>query len=77
MIKRLLGLPFVFVLLSSILVYTFFYLVPSTSSVLPKSLSFELYGERCTDEWMFKNVTMLKHSLDANVFGQHVATKLM
>lgn len=61
----------------SIAIYGVFYFFPSTSSMLPPTLSYELFGERCTNEWLLKNVTVLKQLLDENVFGQHVASKLL
>jgi hypothetical protein len=52
---------FLSVIVISIVVYAFFVFFPSTSSVLPRSLSQQLFGERCTPEWILKNTTRLKH----------------
>jgi hypothetical protein len=68
---------FVFVTSIAVVTYAVFYFFPSTSTILPTKLSYSLFGERCTGEWLVKNVTQLKEALEANVFGQHVATKLL
>jgi hypothetical protein len=68
---------FVIVTTVALTVYAVFIFFPSTSTILPLELSRQLLGERCTDQWVLKNLTTLKQSLEANVFGQHVASRLM
>ena len=36
-----------------------------------------LFDEQCNSLWMTRNVTTLRDSLESNVFGQHIATKLI
>jgi len=44
---------------------------PALSTIFPKVLT----GEQCSEVWIKSNLTQLKASLDANVFGQHIATR--
>jgi len=53
------------------------YLASVISWYFPKEISNHLFGEQCHSVWTTRNVTKLKISLEENVFGQHIATKLI
>ena len=47
------------------------------SKCVPNEISSFLFGEQCNSVWTTRNVTRLKQSLQQNVFGQHIAQKLI
>ena len=51
--------------------------VSTISSFLPKEISSYLFGEQCNSMWTTKDLPMLRKSFDKNVFGQHIAIKLI
>ena len=51
--------------------------LPVISNFVPKDISSYLFGEQCNAMWTTKNITKLKYSLEQNVFGQHIAIKLI
>merc|ERR1719510_2735740 len=53
------------------------FLVPVISKYFPKHASSSVFGEQCHSMWTIKNITKLKHDLEENVSGQHVAIKLI
>ena len=45
---------------------------------LPTCIVDKVFGERCySDYWKPKNLTLLKSSLDGNLFGQHIAKSVI
>lgn len=53
------------------------YISSVISNYFPKNISSYMFGEQCNSMWTTRNVTKLRSSLEANVFGQHIATKLI
>ena len=51
--------------------------VSTISSFLPKEISSYLFGEQCNSMWTTKDLPMLRNSFEKNVFGQHIAIKLI
>jgi len=51
--------------------------VSAISQYFPKDVSGYLFGEQCHSMWTTKNITKLKQTLDQNLFGQHIAIKLI
>lgn len=58
-------------------VFRFFFVITTLLAVLYHFRPWEDFIECCTDRWISKNVTTLKDNLNQNVFGQHIAIKLL
>ena len=53
------------------------YLISVISKYVPHPVSSYVFGEQCNSAWTTRNTTRLKQSLQENVFGQHIAQKLI